>query len=159
MRVMAVRSVMVPVLMAKNMAEAWMAWSLKAARNWATSKPKKVRECKWSAGWKAVMKRDPEQKYHSSLAFRWEGENVSIDDGRRMGIPQRLRRKQMAARSESRTTHASVQSNFHRVDPGGVVHRPCRRRADRRQAVGRRYRGRPGHQDRDRQARSRHCQE
>ena len=33
-------SLRVWVLMAKNMAAAWMAWSLKAARNWATSRPR-----------------------------------------------------------------------------------------------------------------------
>src|SRR4051794_27769329 len=52
---MARDSVRVSVLKEKNMAEAWMAWSLKAAKNWATRRPRKVRECRWSAGWKVFM--------------------------------------------------------------------------------------------------------
>ncbi len=47
---MAWASSSVPWLMAKNMAEAWIAWSLNAARNWATSRPRKVRERRLSAG-------------------------------------------------------------------------------------------------------------
>ncbi len=41
-------------LMAKNIDEAWMAWSLKAARNWATSRPRKVRVRRVAAGWNAM---------------------------------------------------------------------------------------------------------
>src|SRR5262245_21594536 len=52
---MARASDMVSVLMAKNIAEAWMAWSLKAARNWAMSIPRNVREWRWSAGWKVFI--------------------------------------------------------------------------------------------------------
>ena len=36
---MAWASLSVWVLMAKNMAAAWMAWSLNAARNWAARRP------------------------------------------------------------------------------------------------------------------------
>src|SRR5262249_25986206 len=52
---MAAPSLIVWVLMAKNIAAAWMAWSLNAARNWATSRPRNVRERRWSAGWNVVM--------------------------------------------------------------------------------------------------------
>ena len=40
---MASFSPITPVFMAKNMAEELMAWSLKAARNWAAKRPMKVR--------------------------------------------------------------------------------------------------------------------
>src|SRR5262245_8258165 len=42
-REMADSCVSVFLLMAKNIAEAWIAWSLNAARNWAISRPMKVR--------------------------------------------------------------------------------------------------------------------
>src|SRR5262245_9293353 len=50
MSAMALSSFSVCVLMAKNMADAWMAWSLKAARNWAASRPAYVRVASVSAG-------------------------------------------------------------------------------------------------------------
>src|SRR6266849_3475897 len=47
--------------MAKNMAEAWMAWSLKAARNWAISRPMNVRERNEEAGSNADMRASNER--------------------------------------------------------------------------------------------------
>src|SRR5260370_16732182 len=48
-------------LMAKNMAEEWMAWSLKAARNWAISRPMNVRERNEEAGSNADMRTSSER--------------------------------------------------------------------------------------------------
>jgi hypothetical protein len=47
---MALASLRMRWWMAKNMAEAWMAWSLKAARNWAMTSPMNVRERRLPAG-------------------------------------------------------------------------------------------------------------
>src|SRR5260370_39644907 len=58
---MALGAVMNFWLMAKNMAEAWMAWSLKAARNWAASRPMNVRDRNEEAGSNADM-RGPKER-------------------------------------------------------------------------------------------------
>src|SRR5438093_7271919 len=55
-REMALGAVMNFWLIAKNIAEAWMAWSLNAARNWAMSRPVNVRERNEEAGSNADMR-------------------------------------------------------------------------------------------------------
>src|SRR5947207_5234775 len=60
-REMALGAVMNFWLIAKNIAEAWMAWSLNAARNWAMSRPMNVRERNEEAGSNADMRASNER--------------------------------------------------------------------------------------------------
>src|SRR5262245_37722904 len=71
--------------MAKNIAEAWIAWSLKAARNWAISRPTNVRSRSVVARWYSECAAGRGSLMLESVPGRWAFPFCSRSRGEEIG--------------------------------------------------------------------------